>query len=104
MYFAQVQASDCDAGPNAAIEYSLVSDMRTPRRTVRIDARTGELYLQRDLDFEQTSDQSFVLFIQARDSPTVGPRLSATATLTVNVRLRPTARHMLVSCCYVQFS
>ena len=81
---AQVQATDCDAGRNAEIEYSLVGEPRA-RRYASVDARTGALRLLRDLDFEQTLEQTLVLHVLACDSPTVGPRLSATATLTVNV-------------------
>ena len=88
---AQVQATDGDVGRNAEIEYSLVGEPRA-RRYASIDPRTGALRLLRDLDFEQTLEQSLVLHILARDSPSVGPRLSATATLTVNVRL------LLVQC------
>ena len=81
---AQVHATDCDTGRNSEIEYSLVGEQRA-RRYASIDVRTGALRLLRDLDFEQTLEQSLVLHILARDSPSVGPRLSATATLTVNV-------------------
>ena len=72
-----VSATDADIGSNSAVTFSLLhSDLFT------VSTLSGEVSVIGDIDYEVTSNHTFL--IQATDSGT--PRLSSNATFTVTVR------------------
>ena len=72
-------ATDRDDGVNSRIAYSITSGNEEMRFS--INAQTGEISLQRSLDFETT--EGYGLQVTARDGGT--PSLSATANVIINI-------------------
>ena len=72
-------ATDRDIGVNSRITYSIISGNEEIRFS--INSETGEISLQRTLDFETT--EKFELRVVAQDGGT--PSLNATANVTINI-------------------
>ena len=66
----RVEATDQDTGPNQDIEFSLRAEAAEQEGGFRIDADTGEIFLERALDHERAAAHH--LTVLARDK---GPRL-----------------------------
>ncbi|CAH8556143.1 unnamed protein product [Heterobilharzia americana] len=73
----RLKAISQDEGDNAVIHYRLL----TKQPEFRLNETTGDLWLQKSLDYEQTP--AYFLTIEARDRGQ--PPLSSTAVLTVHV-------------------
>ncbi|KAI5642703.1 cadherin domain-containing protein [Phthorimaea operculella] len=74
-----VAATDLDAGPNAQITYTLISDWAND--VFSLNPQTGVFTLTARLDYEDT--QHYILVAQAQDNG--HPSLSGTVTVYVNV-------------------
>ncbi|XP_028599298.2 protocadherin-23 [Podarcis muralis] len=75
-----VSASDCDAGPNGDVTYSITSG--NDKGHFRLDGKTGSLDLVRALDYEETLN--FSLTIQASDGG-VGIKNVAFAVVFISI-------------------
>uniref|UniRef100_A0A670J3V0 Cadherin domain-containing protein n=1 Tax=Podarcis muralis TaxID=64176 RepID=A0A670J3V0_PODMU len=75
-----VSASDCDAGPNGDVTYSITSG--NDKGHFRLDGKTGSLDLVRALDYEET--MNFSLTIQASDGG-VGIKNVAFAVVFISI-------------------
>lgn len=75
----QFHATDADLGVNKDLQFSITSGNR--KESFYIDSLTGELYLHKQIDYEELT--SYVLNITASDSGS--PSLSSTISFTVNV-------------------
>ncbi|XP_066556278.1 protocadherin Fat 4 [Amia ocellicauda] len=71
-----VHALDVDAGANSAVEYVLE---HMSGNTFRIDSSSGRVYLQKELDREQTSMLTVLLTVRDKGSP----QLSSSMNLSV---------------------
>ncbi|XP_062044968.1 protocadherin beta-8-like [Lepus europaeus] len=77
--FLTVSATDADAGLHAQISYSLFQASDEISKTFELNARTGEIRLKKQLDFENI--QSYEVTIEARDAGS----LSGKCTVLIQV-------------------
>ncbi|NXU46082.1 PCDGC protein, partial [Drymodes brunneopygia] len=77
----RVQARDADAGANGRVSYWLAGGSAGAAALVSVEARSGALYAQRSLDYEQCRE--FAVAVRAQDGG--APARSSTATVRVFV-------------------
>ncbi|XP_032929355.1 protocadherin gamma-B5-like [Catharus ustulatus] len=77
----RVQARDADAGANGRVSYWLAGSSAGAAPLVSVEARSGALYAQRSLDYEQCRE--FSVEVRAQDGG--APARSSTATVRVFV-------------------
>ncbi|XP_018019328.1 protocadherin-like wing polarity protein stan [Hyalella azteca] len=78
----KVRATDQDAGPNAAVTYTLI-ESSDPDKIFRLDPRTGELESRLPLDREQQA--IYHLTVQAEDGGPPQERRSTTAKIVLTI-------------------
>ncbi|KAK4474195.1 hypothetical protein MN116_003493 [Schistosoma mekongi] len=87
-----VTAEDADSGENGRISYSLTEiDHNTETshfnaaQYFKIDSQTGSIFLMKQLDYEQNDLLRFKVLAEDNPKPTDGIRMSAIATVIVQV-------------------
>ena len=80
-FVARITASDADSGLNQKLRYQLLPATQDDVDAIVIDADTGIVSVNRDLDYEDRTSYSYTVL--AQDSG--NPALTATATLNITV-------------------
>ena len=83
-FVVRVEATDKDIGTNGIIRYSL-DPLPRYHGLFRIDERTGEVWTNAVLDYEEEQGSKYVLSVSAKD---LGPdSIPSKASITVEVRV-----------------
>ncbi len=77
----QVSASDSDSGDNGKISYTIDRQRSDPQETFAIDADTGKIYVNKEVDYE--SQNAYELIVVARDG--AAQKLQTTAVVSIEV-------------------
>ncbi|TNN20659.1 Protocadherin-1 [Schistosoma japonicum] len=87
-----VTAEDADSGDNGRISYSLTDIAHNTETShfngvqyFKIDSQTGSIFLMKQLDYEQNDLLHFKVLAEDNPKPTDGIRMSAIATVIVQV-------------------
>ncbi|CAE1305854.1 DCHS1_2 [Acanthosepion pharaonis] len=77
-------ATDFDSGPNGSIVYSIRSSGSPGSEMFSIDARTGQLTVNKTVDYEKIQATSFIVVAEDQ-SPDLNSRLSSSITVLVTI-------------------
>ena len=77
----QVFATDLDSGDNGKISYAIDRQRSDPQETFNIDANTGNIYVNKEVDYE--SQNAYELIVVARDGAV--QKLQTTAVVSIEV-------------------